>query len=66
MMYIYFFEALNRTLWDIMWFNNSFSSDTPFGRKTSVFGGDFRQILPVIPKESWQDIVHATINSSYL
>ncbi|KAK9740538.1 hypothetical protein RND81_03G042900 [Saponaria officinalis] len=31
-----------------------------------VFGGDFRQILPVIPKGSRQDIVYATINSSYL
>ncbi|KAL2993105.1 hypothetical protein AAZX31_10G089500 [Glycine max] len=31
-----------------------------------VFGGDFRQILPVIPRGSRSDIVNATINSSYL
>ncbi|KAL2970943.1 hypothetical protein AAZX31_15G165500 [Glycine max] len=31
-----------------------------------VFGGDFRQILPVIPRGSRTDIVNATINSSYL
>ena len=31
-----------------------------------VLGGDFRQILPVIPRGSHSDIVHATINSSYL
>lgn len=36
----------------------------PFGGKVVVFGGDFRQILPVIPKGTRQDIVHATINSS--
>ncbi|XP_057756264.1 uncharacterized protein LOC130975491 [Arachis stenosperma] len=40
--------------------------DKPFGGKTIVFGGDFRQILPVIPKGSRQDIVYATINSSYI
>ena len=31
-----------------------------------VFGGDFRQILPVIPRGNRSDIVNATINSSYL
>ena len=31
-----------------------------------VLGGDFRQILPVIPRGSRSDNVHATINSSYL
>jgi ATP-dependent DNA helicase PIF1 len=38
----------------------------PFGGKTIVFGRDFRQILPVIPRGTRADIVHATINSSYL
>ncbi|KAF1894812.1 hypothetical protein Lal_00028255 [Lupinus albus] len=37
-----------------------------FGGKVLVFGGDFRQILPVIPRGCHSDIVHATINSSYL
>ncbi|RZC25469.1 hypothetical protein D0Y65_004247, partial [Glycine soja] len=37
-----------------------------FGGKVMVLGGDFRQILPVIPRGSRSDIVHATINSSYL
>lgn len=31
-----------------------------------MFGGDFRQILPVIPSGSRSDIVHATINASYI
>jgi len=58
------FEALDRTLKDIMKEHNK--SDFVFGGKVIVFGGDFRQILPVIPRGSRSDIVHATINSSYL
>ncbi|XP_074575299.1 uncharacterized protein LOC141831797 [Curcuma longa] len=60
------FEALDKSMKDIMRFVNPLSLHLPFGGKTVVFGGDFRQILPVIPKGSRQDIVHATINSSYL
>ncbi|XP_019196140.1 PREDICTED: uncharacterized protein LOC109190150 [Ipomoea nil] len=33
---------------------------------SSVLGGDFCQILPVVPKGTRQDIVSAAINSSYL
>ncbi|XP_057418813.1 uncharacterized protein LOC130713022 [Lotus japonicus] len=40
--------------------------DKPFGGKVVVLGGDFRQILPVIPKGGRQDIVSATVNSSDL
>jgi len=58
------FEALDRTLKDIMKEHNK--SDFIFGGKVIVFGGDFRQILPVIPRGSRSDIVHATVNSSYL
>ncbi|PNX66932.1 ATP-dependent DNA helicase PIF1, partial [Trifolium pratense] len=58
----YTFEALERTLRDVM---SSFSnSKTIFGGKVIVFGGDFRQILPVVPRGYRSDIVHATINSS--
>ncbi|XP_016178347.1 ATP-dependent DNA helicase PIF1-like [Arachis ipaensis] len=59
-------EALDRTMQDILRFKNVHSLDQPFGGKTVVFGGDFRQILPVIPKSSRQDIVNAIINSSYI
>lgn len=60
------FEAFDRTLRDVM--NNivDVALDIPFGGKTIVFGGDFRQILPVVPKGNRADIVHATINSSPL
>jgi ATP-dependent DNA helicase PIF1 len=60
------FEAFERTLQDIMSEVDVANKSLPFGGKTVVFGGDFRQILPVIPKGSRADIVHATINSSYL
>lgn len=60
------FEALDRTMRDIMRFAVADSMHHPFGGKTIVLGGDFRQILPVIPKASRADIVFATINSSRL
>ncbi|XP_019168949.1 PREDICTED: uncharacterized protein LOC109164859 [Ipomoea nil] len=66
MMHKFCFEALDRTMRDIMRVKNPNSWDMTFGGKTVVLGGDFRQILPVIPKGSRQDIVGASINSSYL
>ncbi|XP_042027246.1 uncharacterized protein LOC121774434 [Salvia splendens] len=59
-------EVVDRTLRDIMRVFNELHSNKPFGGKTVIFGGDFRQILPVVPKGSRQDVVNATINSSYL
>jgi hypothetical protein len=38
----------------------------PFGGKVVVFSGDFRQILPVIPKGSREDIVGACLSRSLL
>nr|GEW56471.1 ATP-dependent DNA helicase pfh1-like [Tanacetum cinerariifolium] len=38
----------------------------PFENMTLVFGGNFRQVLPVIPKGSRQDIVSASLKQSYL
>ncbi|XP_045797724.1 uncharacterized protein LOC123891897 [Trifolium pratense] len=59
-------EAFERTLRDIMKETVVGASDKPFGGKTIVFGGDFRQILPVIPKGGRGEVVHACINSSLL
>ena len=56
------FEALDRTLCDIM----KNTDEKSFGGKVVVFGGDLRQILPVIPQGNRADIVMASINSSYL
>ncbi|XP_057763551.1 uncharacterized protein LOC130984017 [Arachis stenosperma] len=66
MMNRFCFEALDRTMRDLLRHINDASLHLPFGGKTVVLGGDFRQILPVITKGSRQDIVDASINSSYL
>ncbi|XP_020970325.1 uncharacterized protein LOC107621065 [Arachis ipaensis] len=66
MMSKFCFEALDKTMKDLMRFKHDESPEMPFGGKTIVFGGDFRQILPVIPKGTRQDIVNASLNSSYL
>ncbi|KAH1154189.1 hypothetical protein GYH30_049719 [Glycine max] len=58
------FKALDHSLRDIIKHNSR--DNKSFGGKVMVFGGDFRQILPVIPRGSRSDIVNATINSSYL
>lgn len=42
------------------------SLDQTFGGKVVVLGGDFRQILLVIPRADRAGIVMATINSSVL
>ncbi|KAH9605454.1 hypothetical protein KSS87_001661 [Heliosperma pusillum] len=60
------FEALDRSLKDVMRVVDERNADEPFGGKVVVFGGDFRQILPVVPKGIRADIVHASLCSSYL
>ncbi|XP_050887974.1 uncharacterized protein LOC127093115 [Lathyrus oleraceus] len=60
----YCFEALDKTLKDIMY--GSKSSNIIFGGKIVVFGGDFRQILPIVPRDSSSDIIHVALNSSYV
>ncbi|CAA7043467.1 unnamed protein product [Microthlaspi erraticum] len=56
------FESLDRSLCHIM----KTADDIPFGGKVVVFRGDFRQILPVIPRGNRAYIVMAALNSSYL
>ena len=41
-------------------------SNLPFGGKTVVLGGDFRQVLPVVRKGSRAQIVGASLQRSYL
>ncbi|CAN1310155.1 ATP-dependent DNA helicase PIF1 [Linum perenne] len=41
-------------------------NDLPFGGITVVFGGDFRQTLPIIPKATITEIVNYAIKRSYL
>ncbi|XP_031116779.1 uncharacterized protein LOC116020446 [Ipomoea triloba] len=66
MMHKHCFEALDKTMRDLMRYSDPHSVHKTFGGKTVLLGGDFRQILPVVPKGSRQDIVSAAINSSYL
>lgn len=53
-------EAINRSLKDLL------DIDKPFGGKTVMLSGDFRQILPVIPKGSIGQIIDSCINQSPL
>jgi PIF1-like helicase len=53
-------EAVDRTCRDVR------SSNLPFGGLTVIFGGDFHQILPVIPNGSRQDIIDAALSRSHL
>ncbi len=66
MMHRHAFEALDRTLRDVMGAINPLLKTIPFGGKIIVFGGDFRQILPVVRKGSQGDIVRAAFNKSIL
>ncbi|XP_031121074.1 ATP-dependent DNA helicase PIF1-like [Ipomoea triloba] len=66
MMHKHCFKALDKTMRDLLRHSDPNSVHKTFGGKTVVLGGDFRQILPVVPKGSRQDIVSAAINSSYL
>ena len=62
----YAFEALDKTLKDILGFHDPDCRDRIFGGVTVLLGGDFRQVLPVIPKGSRVEIVQSCINQSEL
>ncbi|KAI8559660.1 hypothetical protein RHMOL_Rhmol04G0190600 [Rhododendron molle] len=53
-------ETVDRTLRDIR------DSPKPFGGITVVLGGDFHQILPVVPKGVREEIVNASLRRSDL
>ncbi|XP_073152119.1 uncharacterized protein [Henckelia pumila] len=54
----YAFEAVSQTFQDIM------DNQLPFGGKTIIVGGDFRQVLPVVKRESMRDQIAASISRS--
>ena len=64
MMNKHVFEAVDRTLRDIMAPVHPGLANKPFGGKVVVMGGDFRQILPVVTKARKAEIVAATLNQS--
>ncbi|BAH92476.1 Os04g0142700 [Oryza sativa Japonica Group] len=53
-------ETLDRSLQDIM------GCSLPFGGNVIVFGGDFRQVLPVVTRGTRAQIIYATLQRSYL
>ena len=53
-------ETLDRSLQDIT------GRFEPFGGKVIVFGGDFRQVLPVVPRGTRAQIMDATLLRSYI
>ncbi|OMO85773.1 DNA helicase PIF1, ATP-dependent [Corchorus olitorius] len=66
MMHRHCIEALDRSLRDIRGSVDPRMMHKPFGGITVVFGGDLRQILPVIPGSSRSDVVCYTICNSPL
>jgi hypothetical protein len=56
----YAFEAVDRLLQDMR------NDERPFGGMSVVFGGDFRQTLPIVPRGSREDIVSHSLKKSYL
>ena len=60
------FEAVDRTLRDVMSASQDPYSHLPFEGKTVVLGGDFRQVLPVVRRGDKATIMAAAIRNSYL
>ncbi|XP_062198825.1 uncharacterized protein LOC133901486 [Phragmites australis] len=54
-------EALGNNMHDIIG-----RSDVSFGGKMVMFGGDFRQVIPVVRKGSRSQIVDSTLRRSYM
>jgi hypothetical protein len=53
-------EAVDRTLRDLL------DNQSPFGGRIVLFGGDFRQTLPVIPHGIRQQFISASLRRSYI
>lgn len=62
----YLFETVDRTLKDLMKLVDPDNEYKPFGGKTMVFGGDFRQIPPVIKSGRREDTIAACLKRSSL
>ena len=54
------FECVDRSFRAIM------NNDNVFGGKLIVFGGDFKQTLPIIKNGSYADTINACLHTSYL
>ncbi|XP_074328085.1 uncharacterized protein LOC141665999 [Apium graveolens] len=57
--------SLDKSLRDILSTRYEDSRSKPFGGLTVVCGGDFLQILPVIPQGERADVIDASLNTEY-
>ncbi|KAL5562048.1 hypothetical protein UlMin_031795 [Ulmus minor] len=53
-------EAIDIMLQDINDYN------LPFGGKVIIFGRDFRQVLPIVPRATKEEVINASLVMSYL
>ena len=60
MQYYYYFKAVHRMLTDVR------SNDSTFGGLPTILGGDFAQILPVVPRGNRAAIVGAYLQQLFL
>jgi hypothetical protein len=60
------FKVVDQTLRDLMQLDNTHATEKIFGGKTMVFGGDFQQILPVVPKGGRKEIISPSLLRSHL
>jgi hypothetical protein len=58
------FEAVNRTFQHVLGVVDPALKDILFGGKVVVMGGDFRQLLPVVPRGTRGQIVDASLKRS--
>ncbi|EOY03839.1 Uncharacterized protein TCM_019031 [Theobroma cacao] len=66
MIHRFCFEALNKSLQDLLTDNCLETENKAFSGKIMLLGGDFRQILPIVEVGTRSDIVNASINQSLL
>jgi hypothetical protein len=59
-------KAVDWTLHDLMQLDDAQATKKTCGGKTMVLGGDFRQILLVVPKGGREDIVSASLPRSHI
>jgi ATP-dependent DNA helicase PIF1 len=62
----FIFETVDRTLKDLMKAVDPVYEFIPFGEKIVLFGGDFRQIPPVVTRGSREDSIAACLKRSQL
>jgi ATP-dependent DNA helicase PIF1 len=66
MMHHQTFKIIDQTLRDLMQLDDAQATEKIFSGKTVVLGGDFRQIVPVVPKGGREDIVSTSLPQLHL